>query len=66
MANTTAIPTAAAQIKEVYLPWPGIKLKCQVDKPNHECRPAGREGKRPHYNADSKNVFGHVKAETYE
>ena len=43
-------------------PWD--HLKCQVDKPNQECCPAGREDKQSHYNARGKKVLGHGKAES--
>jgi hypothetical protein len=59
--SMAAMPAVAVQIRG----WRMVaKLKCQVDKPNREGRPTGREGKRSHYQADSKNMVGHVKAET--
>ena len=43
---------------------PRDQLKCQVDKPNQECCPAGREGKQSQNKAGGKNVLGHVKTES--
>ena len=43
-------------------PWD--QLKSQVDKPNQECCPAGREGKQSQNKAGGKNVLGHVKTES--